>query len=421
MKNILKQLLAILFLLNLTLHGAFAHSGHDHLPALGQSISVTPGSGEGTPTPTPTPDDSQAKLDDVKKRIKELEGQISGLQSKEKTLQSQIDVIDNQIALTELRIRSTQNEIDSISKDIDVASKKIKNLEGSLDKISKILLNRIVATYKLGNIPTAQLIASSESFTEYFERASYIKLAQANDKRILYDTQQARNDYTNQKNIFETQKKKIELLKGQLESYNSQIATEKKSKEDLLKVTKNDESKYQQLLAAAQAERATIEGVISSIKLENGTPISRGQVIAQVGNSGAPYCSTGPHLHFEVRVNGGDVNPAGYLKSSANWAYNYGSEQIDYYGAVNPSGDWDWPLDETIKINQGYGSHGFAKSFYSDGIHHGIDMVSDSSSLIKAPKDGTLYKGSASCNGVSMNYVAIDHGGGIVSWYWHVR
>lgn len=380
-------------------------------------FELFPGLGQST-TPSPTPDES-AKLNDVKNKIKELEGKIDDLQSQEKTLNSQISVMDNQISLTQLRISSTQEEIVELSKDIETASKKINNLEGSLDNITKVLLNRIVSTYKLGSMNSAQILVSSKSFSNYFDRSSYIKIAQAHDKRMLYDTQQARNDYANQKNIFESKKKKVEALKGQLEDYNRQIEEEKKNKEDLLRVTKNDESKYQQLLAAAKAERAAIEGVISSIQLENGTPISKGQVIATMGNSGAPYCSTGAHLHFEVRVNGTDVNPAVYLKSHGGWKYGY--DQVDYYGSVNPSGDWDWPMDDTVVVNQGYGSHGFAKTFYSDGIHHGIDMVSESSSLIKAPKDGTLYKGTTSCSGAAMNYVAIEHGEGIVSWYWHVR
>ena len=51
-------------------------------------------------------------------------------------------------------------------------------------------------------------------------------------------------------------------------------------------------------------------GHASAVAVTVGQQVRRGEVIAYVGSTGR---STGPHVHYEVRVDGQPVNPAGYL------------------------------------------------------------------------------------------------------------
>jgi murein DD-endopeptidase MepM/ murein hydrolase activator NlpD len=55
---------------------------------------------------------------------------------------------------------------------------------------------------------------------------------------------------------------------------------------------------------------STLYGHQSSIGVTVGETVAAGQQIGVVGSTGH---STGPHLHFEVRIDGNPVDPLGYL------------------------------------------------------------------------------------------------------------
>lgn len=393
-------------------------------------------SADTTPTPTPTPDpttttsptpstnsDERGKKQD---EIKELEKKVTDLQGQSKTLSSEIAVMDNQIKLTQLRINATRQELNEVTKDIETAESKITNLEQSLNQITKVLVGRIVATYEIGSTQPIQLLLSSNNVTDFITRANYLRIVQAHDKRLIYDTQQAKNDYANQKEIFEGKKRKVESLKKQLEGYTAQLDQEKKSKQALLDVTKNDEKRYQDLLAKARAEFEAIQGIVAG----NGTEteigvVPQGKVIATV--IAGPSCNSGgEHLHFIVSKNGATENPFGYLKGGVDYENcsgpSCGSNDADSF---NPSGAWDWPISPRIRMYQGYGSTWATRYSWVGRIynfHNGIDI--DGSSLdVHAVKEGTLFQGSyAGSGGCRLRYVRVHHSdSGLDTFYLHIN
>jgi murein DD-endopeptidase MepM/ murein hydrolase activator NlpD len=74
----------------------------------------------------------------------------------------------------------------------------------------------------------------------------------------------------------------------------------------------------------------TLYAHLSAIAALPGQHVIRGQVIGYVGQSGR---ATGPHLHYEVRVNNIPVNPLTYLRNTYEKLASKGS------GTPTASGD----------------------------------------------------------------------------------
>lgn len=351
---------------------------------------------------------------ELEEYIKNCKDKIDESQAQQKTLSATIAYLNSQINLTQAEIAKTESELEELAIEIADLSTKIESLDYSLDDLTKLFINRVQQSYKQRTSDTFFSLVNSNGFADFFRKLEYLKRVRDHDREVLIALEKSRLDYDNQKTEKEEKQEEVERLQSQLEGQKTSLSQQKAAKDQLLQQTKNDEARYQQLLSQALAEKAAIEqALVSGVEVG---PVSQGDPIGLVGNSGYPGCSTGKHLHFEIRKSGSWVDPGQYLESHSVYDEDAGSN------VSIGSGSWPWPIQDPIRLTQRFGQTPYSWRYtYSGGIHTGYDMVPDSSDVIRAPADGVLYESSQYCGSSIINIVYIDHGNDLISLYLHVQ
>ncbi len=361
-------------------------------------------------TPTFTPSNTL-----LQQTIEELQKKITELQNTELSLSKELKIIDSQIAIAQARVESTKVAIKKLEQEIQELVGEIDRLEHVLTRRSELVLRRIPESYKRRQMPYVEALLLSKDFGEFVRRAKYISVVEREDVQLLVQLKATQDNFSERKNLRETKRKQQEQLQAQLEKETKELEVQKKSKQTLLQQTRNSEAEYQRLLAQALAEQQAINKAL--LVGSRVGPVKKGEPIALVGNTGYPACSTGPHLHFEIRKNNAWVNPEDYLAPK--------EVRDDQRGGRSTigRGSWDWPLEGNIVLTQHYGKTPYSWRYkYSGGVHTGIDMYSTTSEVVRAPADGTLYSSAENCGGSSIIKIKyIDHGDGLISLYLHVQ
>lgn len=306
--------------------------------------------------------------------IEKVKNEISRLKGLENTLANQIAYLTNQIYLTELEIQAKGEEIKLLSNDIGDLSVRLERIASFLKYREEIFAARSRSAYISGRLSSLEVVLAADSLNEAMRRIKYLRVLEEQDREALEQMRETRKSFNGQKVVLEGKKADVERLKAEVEAQKIRLVGQRAAKDQLLQETRGEESRYQALLRTLEAER---QAILEALR-RGGTVIgevSRGQKIANQGTTG---CSTGPHIHYEVRRSSDFAiyNPCGYVgvvegTCDSGYSPSYGGTVVD--GSYTSPG----------------GTSNYLTQSYWRG-HLALDLVSTSGSVY-ASESGTAY------------------------------
>jgi len=342
---------------------------------------------------------SADQLDDLRaqqnQRSQELNAAQQAADQKMKEaqgLKNEIAVLDASIGQIEAAIAITNNNIEQTQTQIEDTQRQINQKEQELAVQKENLYETMRVMYETPQQSTVEIVVGSNSLSEVVDRAQYIEALNYKIEMTINVIKQLKADLESKRNELEQKKQTLSDLKKQQQAQVRGLNDQKSQKATMMSQAVDAQKAFEQKAAEARTSLSQLNAQINAL-LGNPNRVSYGHVNQGdiIGYEGSTGFSTGPHLHFEVRLNGSAVNPRGYLGST-----------------------FIWPLSD-FRITQEFGPANWT-SWYS--FHTGIDLAASYGTPIRAADSGDIilhqyYGGYGNC-------VVIDHGGGLYTLYGHM-
>ena len=314
------------------------------------------------------------KKEDVKSKIEEQNQKLEYVQGEISDAVKEIEEIDDKIKDCESQIEDLKTKLAESKKNMDEVTEKYNKVKAEYDKNEKLFQERMVALYEAGDTTYLDVLLSSASITDFISNYYLIERLADYDSQLLTKIESQKKELEESKSKIEEEEGiQEEINKYKIEEANienqikqatndgeyqlqytggvmlwpvakegtvitSPFGTRNHPIQGVVKLHSGIDiggAGYGAKVVAAEDGVVSFAGTLGgygncvivnhgggistlyghgqTLLTTVGTNVKKGDIIMEVGSTGN---STGPHLHFEVRVNNIAVNPATYLQGS---------------------------------------------------------------------------------------------------------
>jgi len=303
---------------------------------------------------------------ELKKKQSDLEAKQASIKSKISQLEAnQADAQEQVDALNEL-IENLEEQIYTVNQKIAVQEAEIADLQAEIDLTEAQITDaydtfksRVRAMYITGDITGGlELLLTTEDFEDFLTTMTYIEIMAEHDDGIVNALTEDKEGYQAQKALVEEKRAEIEAEKLILSAKKEELDEQKAEADALLSQIAADKAALQQ----------------EQVKIDKEMQKAREQLDAIIARKTAE------------------------------------SDEANHV-----PGAWRWPAPGYKRISSKFGWRSWSNSY-----HKGIDIAAPMGANIIASKGGKVVTSSYDAGGYG-NYVIIDHGGGYMTVYGHLK
>lgn len=328
------------------------------------------------PVTAATAQELRSQIDNRTAEIKRLETEIAGYQSQlaatgkeASSLQGEIRILETtrkklaaDIKVTERKIELADLEIEKITINIGQKNQSVKKRQAALAESLREWRDR-------DSQSLFEVLLDYPHLADFWNELDRLAAWQRQVQDNIVTLRSLQKELKVSKTETEGQRRQLAFLRARLADQKVLAEENKTEKNNLLKLTKNQEANYRTLLAQSQAKKDAFENELFNLETQ-----------------------------LRIIIDPRSIPPAG-------------------------KGILAWPLNE-IFITQRFGKTVAAKRLYASGTHNGVDFRAAVGTPVKAALDGTITAvgdTDKACAGASYGkWILIKHNNGLSTIYAHL-
>ncbi len=206
--------------------------------------------------------DLEEQLKQLEGQIDQYEDQITGYQKQGGTLKGEISNLNSKIAKLNLQIKAINLTLVQLDRKLTDTQSQIATTETDIGRNQEALVSLVQELYQADQATLLEVFLKNPRLSDFFGDLNNLTLLQNNLRTTIKQTMDLRDQLQDQKDQYALARADAETLRKYQAAQKVETDQIKSQKNQLLEVTKGQESKYQTLLKETKKSAAEIRSRI---------------------------------------------------------------------------------------------------------------------------------------------------------------